>query len=363
MISGSPRILVIKLRYLGDALLTTPVFDALRKHFPDAFIAAAVNKGTEDMLTGNPAVNKIFTVEKDSNFLSDLRTQLKLIREIRNFKFDMVLELTNNDRAAVLAYVSGAQKRLGYKKKKENFLRQSILFTDLIEVENNLHIAKKNLEMAKALECSLPAMKPVIFWSPQDQAACEQILKDNSLSDDVSCVVLHPSSNARHKIWTVESYAALCDYLRDKWAIQAILICGKDAEELRLNREICALAKSHPLNLGGQLTLKQTAVLLSKAALFIGIDSGPMHMATAVNTPVAAIFGPSRAWRWGPLGEGHVIIQKDWPCVPCGKKGCEGSGQSRCLEELSLEEVTAVLEPKLKSILSEKGRISGEERA
>ena len=99
MIESSPRILVIKLRYLGDVLLTTPLFDALRSHFPDAFIAAAVNKGTEDMLTDNPAINKIFTVERDSNFLSDLQKQLQLIREIRNFKFDIVLELTNNDRA------------------------------------------------------------------------------------------------------------------------------------------------------------------------------------------------------------------------------------------------------------------------
>jgi len=362
MIAGSPRILVIKLRYLGDVLLTTPVFDALRFRFPQAFLAAVVNKGTEDMLTGNPAVNKIFTVERDSNFLSDLQKQLRLIREIRNFKFDIVLALTNNDRGAVLAYTSGAKKRFSYKKKKENFLRKSILFTDLIEVENNLHIAKKNLEMAKALECSLPAAKPVLYWSPQDRATYEQILKKKGMSDDVPFVVLHPSSNALHKVWTVEGYAALCDYLRDKWMIRTILICGKDPEELRLNQAICSLAKSHPLDLGGQLSLKQTGVLLSRAALFIGIDSGPMHMATAVNTPVAAIFGPSRAWRWGPLGDGHVIIQKDWTCVPCGKKGCEGSGQSRCLDELSLKEVTAVLEPKLKSILSERDRISGEKR-
>ena len=217
--------------------------------------------------------------------------------------------------------------------------------------------------MAKALKCPLPPAKPIIYWSPQDQSTCEAILNNNGVSDKLPYIVLHPSSNARYKIWTVEGYAALCDYLWDKWMVRTILICGKDAEELRLNREICALAKSKPLNLGGQLSLKQTAVLLSKAALFIGIDSGPMHMATAVNTPVVAIFGPSRAWRWGPLGDGHVIIQKDWPCVPCGKKGCEGSGQSRCLDELSLKEVTAVLKPKLKSILSERGRISGEKRA
>lgn len=229
----------------------------------------------------------------------------------------------------------------------------------MIEVENNLHIAKKNLEMAKALECSLPNIKPVLYWKMQDQAACQQVLKNNDISEDVPYVVLHPSSSALHKAWTVECYAALCGYLRDRWAVRTILISGKDPEELRQNQEICALAKSYPLNLGGQLSLKQTAALLSKAKLFIGIDSGPMHMATAVNTPVVAIFGPSRAWRWGPLGDGHVVIQKDWACVPCGKKGCEGSGKSRCLDELSLEEVTAILEPKLKSILSEQDGLSG----
>ncbi len=213
MIHGSPRILVIKLRYLGDVLLTTPLFNALRTHFPDAFIAAAVNRGTEDMLTDNPTINRIFTVERDSNFLSDLQKQLRLIREIRSFKFNMVLELTNNDRGAVLAYTSGAQRRLGYKKKKENFLRQSILFTDLLEVENNLHISQKNLEMAKAFGCSLPNVKPVLFWSPQDQAACEQILKNNGISDDVSCIVLHPSSSALHKVVDGGRLRCLCDYL------------------------------------------------------------------------------------------------------------------------------------------------------
>ena len=360
MIQGSQRILVIKLRYLGDVLLTTPLFNALRTHFPEAFIAAAVNKGTEDMLTDNSAINQIFTVERDANFLSDLQKQLRLIREIRQLKFDIILELTSNDRGAILAYTSGAKRRLGFKKKREKFLRQSLFFTDLIDVENNLHIAEKHLEMAKALGCSLPAAKPVLFWNSREQTDCEQILKNNGISEDVSYIVLHPSSSALHKVWSAEGYATLCDYLWDKWEIRTILICGNDAEELRMNQAICALAGSAPLNLGGQLSIKQTAALLSRATLFIGIDSGPMHMATAVNTPVAAIFGPSRAWRWGPLGDGHIIIQKDWPCVPCGKKGCEGSGKSKCLDELSLEDVTAVLEPKLKSILPAKNKTSGE---
>jgi heptosyltransferase III len=350
MTDGSPRILVIKLRYLGDVLLTTPVFDALRSHFPDAFIAAAVNKGTEDMLTCNPAINKIFTVERDSRLFRDLQKQFRLIKEIRSFKFDMALDLTWSDHAAALAWLSGAKKRMSYKTGKKRFNR-SFLFTNLIEIEKNLHIIKKHMEMAKALGCSTHPAQPTLYWSPQDQRNCEKILEDNGVSGNLPYVVLHATSTAIHKLWTVEGYAAICDYLSGTKAIRPILICGKEKEEIRLNREICALAKVHPLNLGGQLSLKQTALLLSKAVLFIGIDSGPMHMATAMNTPVLAIFGPSRPWRWGPWGNGQVIVQKDWNCVPCGKKGCRNDGgRSRCLEELTPEEVIPAIEGKLEQI-------------
>jgi len=359
MINGSPRILVIKLRYLGDVLLTTPVFDALRAHFPDAFIAAAVNKGTEDMLTGNPAIDRIFTVERDSSLRLDLQKQFRLIREIRNLKFDIVLELTKNERGDVLAWLSNAKKRLGYQYRKESFLRRSFLFTDLIAPDRNLHIIERHMEMAKAVGCSLVPAKPSLYWTPQDRGDCEKILTDNDVSGDFPYVVLHPASNALHKIWTVEGYAALCDALWERMAIRTILICGGDEEELRINRAACALATSSPLNLGGRLSLKQTAVLLSKAVLFIGIDSGPMHMATAVNTPVVAIFGPSRPWRWGPWGSGQVVVRKTWDCVPCGKKGCRNDGgESRCLMELTPEEVLPVVEKRLEKIIGRRALTS-----
>jgi len=262
----------------------------------------------------------------------------------------MVLDLTWNDRAAMLAWLSGAKTRLSHKTGENKGFYRSHLFTELIEGEPKLHIVNKHLELAKALGCSLPSENPTLFFSPQDQIDCEVILKNSGVLDD-SYVVLHPSSNARHKVWTAQGYAALCDDLLDKWNIRTILVSGREPEELRLNERVRHLANSRPLNLGGRLTLKQSAVLFSKAVLFIGIDSGPMHMAAAVNTPVLAIFGPSRAWRWGPCGQESEIVQKDWPCVPCGKKGCAGSGKSKCLNELSLEEVTAVLEPKIKLIL------------
>ena len=90
-----------------------------------------------------------------------------------------------------------------------------------------------------------------------------------------------------------------------------------------------------PLDLAGHLSLKELGALIAKARLFFGMDSAPMHLAAAVNTPAVALFGPSGVFNWGPWGEGHLVIKQDWDCLPCGQDGCEGSKISRCLVELT----------------------------
>jgi len=129
------------------------------------------------------------------------------------------------------------------------------------------------------------------------------------------------------------------------------MVCGPSSDEVSFVDKIAKATKCSPINLGGKLSLEQLVAIISHATLFIGIDSGPMHMAAAVNTPVAAIFGPQTKVTWGPYGENHVVIQKEWDCVPCIRKGCNDSGKSRCLDELSFEEVIGAVEPRLRSIL------------
>lgn len=338
------NILVIKLRYIGDVLLTTPVFETLRSNYPEARIVALVNKGTESMITDNPAVDDVLVLERHSNRIIDLLGQLRLISKLRACHFDYALELTNSDRGTVLSFLSGATRRLGFMPRtRVKRINRRLLLTDLVRTDGTQHIVDYHLTMARHLQCTVDNRNLHLYWKEEEEATLRKILKKQDLFLDERFVVMHPFSQARFKSWNVDSYAAVCDYLYDTWGIKTVLVCGNDKNELDFLGKIMAQCKCPPIHLGSKITLKQLAALVSHAVLFIGIDSGPMHIATAVKTPVIAVFGPSRKFRWGPWGD-HVVIQKSWQCVPCGKKGCNGKGVSKCLEQLTLEEVMPVLD-------------------
>ena len=348
------NILIIKLKYLGDVLVTTPVFEALRYCYPRACISALVKKDTEEMLTQNPFLDNVFTLEKYANPVLDLVKYLQLIQRLRRLNLDIALELTNSDRGAILAFLSGAKRRLGFQSKKKKKLDRHLVFTDLITSQGARHIVDYHLEMVKYLGCTFPKKEISLCWGQEEERICKQILKDNGLSLKKKFVVLHPISQARYKAWHLDGYAAVCDYLQKECGTQTILVCNNNTDERRFVHRIMEISKTTPINLGGQLSLKQLAILISHAKLFIGIDSAPMHMATAVKTPVVAIFGPSRQFRWGPWGKGHIVIQKSWDCVPCGKEGCKGGGRSRCLDNLSIEEVIPIIGSKMNLVDSRK---------
>jgi heptosyltransferase-3 len=347
------NILVIKLRYLGDVVVSTPVFEALRHHYPKASITALVNKGTEAMLRGNPNVDRIFILERDKNPIIDLKKQFRLIAKLRKFRFDLALELTNNDRGATYSFLSGAKRRLGYRPKTLKFLGRYLLFTDLISLRKGQHMVDRHLQMIEHLGHSPLSRFPSLYWKKADEAFCEALLGHNNLSLEDNFVVLHPILKAKYRAWRIEGYAKLCDYIYDTFGIPTVMVCGPSSNEGSFVDNIAKTSKCNPINLGGKLSLEQLVALISRATLFIGIDSGPMHMAAAVNTPVAAIFGPQTKVTWGPYGENNVVIQKEWDCVPCIRNGCNDSGKSRCLDELSLEEVIGAVEPQLRSLLKQ----------
>jgi heptosyltransferase-3 len=151
-------------------------------------------------------------------------------------------------------------------------------------------------------------------------------------------VHLHPASRWRFKCWPAQRNAELIDRLAADGQ-RVVLTAAPDPEELALVEDIVGRAKSRPLNLAGQLSIKELGALTGRAALFIGVDSMPMHLAAAMGTPTVALFGPSGEAEWGPWNVAHRVVRSTHSCRPCGVDGCGGGKISECLTVLTVEQV------------------------
>jgi heptosyltransferase-3 len=178
-----------------------------------------------------------------------------------------------------------------------------------------------------------------IHYSPADRERVDRLLREEGIAPESAIVHIHPTSRWLFKCWRDEGMAAVIDRLEGSGGVRAVLTGGSERRELAKIESILRLCRNRPVSLAGRISLKELAALSARARFFIGVDTAPMHIAAAVGTPVIALFGPSGEFNWGPWGKGHVVIKKDLECRPCGKDGCQGTKRSRCLEEISEEEV------------------------
>jgi heptosyltransferase-3 len=334
------RILVIKLKQPGDVLVSTPVLQALKTAWPEAEVSYLVPRGTEDMLADHPGLAGLYVLDRRHG---SWREAWRLIKELRRRPFDAALELSGGDRGAFFAFMSGARQRVGFARPRQPFWQRIGVFTTLLpRPPVTMHMVEHNLEGVRALGITPENPRLQFFWSEAVEAKIAAWLAKQGLSPK-GFVVMHPGAGWRFKCWTPAGYARIIEALEGDWGLPVVLTGSQAAHEQDLLQQILQGCRLRPLNLAGMLTLKELGALIAKARFFFGMDSAPMHLAAAVGTPAVALFGPSGVFNWGPWGEGHLVIQKDWDCVPCGKDGCEGSKVSRCLVEIEPDEVLARL--------------------
>lgn len=341
------NILVIKLRHLGDVLVTTPAITALKEAYPQSQITMVVNQGTEDMVRDNPCLSEVIALEREPKKkpLEELSYQLRLIARLRRKKFDLSIDFTGGDRGAILSFLSGAKERIGYHPKKQKQWWWKKAFTQTVKTPgDNRHVIEHHLDAIRLLGINPPAMPLRFYWTPKDQETLNRILVEKGIKNQKPYVVVHPTSRWMFKTWRLEGYAEVIDYIQSKMGWAVMVTSGPDKKELDAVREITKRCRTKPLDLSGRLTLKQLGCLIAGGKFFFGVDSAPMHIAAAVGTPVIALFGPSGDHMWGPWGEGHLVIKKDWACRPCGEDGCQGSKVSKCLVEITTEEVISGME-------------------
>ncbi len=334
---SSKRILVIKLKQPGDVLVSTPVIAALKEAWPHCHLTYLVPKGTEEMVAGHPGLDDLLVVARRQESWGEA---LGLVRELRRRRFHLVLELSGGDRGAIYTRFTGAPERLGFDHPGRPFWQRRGCFTRLLpRPAVRMHLVDQNLEAVRVLGLSPSGPRLEFYWDRLVEERTRELLASQGLAPG-AFVVMHPGAGWRFKCWTPRGYARVLEALEDEWGLKVVLTGSRAAHEQELLAAILRESRiKTPINLAGRLTLKELGALIQRARFFFGVDSAPMHLAAAVDTPAVALFGPSGAFNWRPWGESHLVLQKDWQCVPCGRDGCEGGKISRCLEEFEPEEV------------------------
>ncbi|MBI3608040.1 MAG: putative lipopolysaccharide heptosyltransferase III [Nitrospirae bacterium] len=336
--NGAPRrILIVKLRYLGDVVLLSPVVRALREAYPAAEIGALVNAGTEAMLDGNPNVDRIFIRGRS------WRGQLRLVHDLRAFRPDLAIDLTDGDRAALLTRLSGAPRRLGF---NDEGRWRGRLYTEVVRADSkHLHAIDYHLAPLAHLGLSVAARPPELFLREEEDRAATDWLATVGVRPARPFVVIHPGARFWFKQWPLDRVAALADRIQEIEGYPVVVLGGtKERPDLA---SIHDAMRTPFRTTEGRVSVRIVAAIIRRARLFIGNDNGPMHIATAVGTPVVALFGSSDPRVWGPWGEGHRVIYKQVPCSPCAHTGCD-QGPQNCMRLISIEEVSAVVSESLR---------------
>lgn len=332
------KILVVKLRHHGDVLLTSPVFSLLKKTMPEASIDAYIYKDTLPMLDGHPSIENFICVErkKKGGFsLKRIFSDIKLLLSLRRNSYDLVINLTEGDRGAAAAYISGSRYRVGFERKGKNKI-----YTHVVkQCPTPRHTVEKQLD---ALRCigifPKKEERDLVFSVPQQSIdRCKELIPEGDY------VVIHPVSRWRFKCLAPEAMAYIAEEIVSLNK-KVVFTAGKDPIEKEMVDKIIGLCKSRQgiINLSGMTNLKELGAIIQRASLLLCVDTVALHMASALKTPVVALFGPTSEINWGPwMHPCSIVLFEKMPCRPCFKDGCAGSKMSDCLFSLSPLQVIA----------------------
>lgn len=342
--------LVIKLRHHGDVLLTSPVFTVLKQAAPQCDIDALIYDETIEMLEGHPAISRIHSIGRRWKTLGPferLREEKHLLTTLIGRHYDLIIHLTDGWRGAWLARML----RPGHSVATYSPLRPpgrfwASSFSHLAPQPpfNNRHTVEIHLDTLRILGIQPRTEDRRLTFHVTDVARqqVEKLLSPHEIPAG-RLIHIHPTSRWMFKAWTAAGYAEVISGLFAQ-GFTVVLTTGPAAREKAFAAEIVAYCRTPPIDLSGQLTLKQLGALIERCRLSICIDSAPMHIAAAVGTPVVALFGPSNEHEWGPWMVPQRVLVSRHACRPCRLDGCGGGKISECLSALRTEEVLAAVD-------------------
>ena len=311
------KILVFSLSFIGDAVLSTAVISPLRQRFPNAKITFLVGVRAFDLLAADPQIDQVLVYDNRGEH-AGWRGKIRLIKLLRREGFDLVVDL----RDSLWSRFVG-EKHWGMRLRR-----------------GNIHAVTRYLDVLQRHGLDVDGARPQLQFTPSRLAKRDAFLTENGVSRPQVLVGIHPGGNWVYKLWNPESFAQIADRLRENWNAQILLFAGPNERELQA--QVASLMHRHPICVQED-DLCQVAALIAACDFYIGNDTGPMHIAVAVGTPVIGIFGSTNHHRNGPYGEEHIVVHSgvELGCNPChpGKRpgGC-GKNSCAVIEAITVEQ-------------------------
>ena len=316
------KVLVFSFSFIGDAVLSTSVIQPLRRHFSDAHITFLVGPRAFDLLETDPNIDAALVYDNRGEH-AGWKGRLRVIKTLRLGKFDLVVNL----RDSLMARCIGAE------------------YWGMIRGDSNRHAVTRYLEILQNQGIDTTDGHPHLQLTEAEHAAAHRFLAEAGWTSEQLLIGIHPGGNWEYKLWDAKNYAQLANVLCKEQKASILLFAGPNERELQA--QVTQMMDVPPILVKTE-NLRHLAALISACNVYIGNDTGPMHIAAAVDTPVVAIFGSTNHIRSGPYGDKHTVVQSgmDLGCNPChpGRNpgGC-GAGSCEVIAGITVEQVLAAV--------------------
>ncbi|HEV8620880.1 MAG TPA: lipopolysaccharide heptosyltransferase II [Nitrospiraceae bacterium] len=333
------RILVRGPNWLGDAVMCEPALRGLRRLFPDAQIELLVKPAVADLFVGHPALTRVLTYDTKGRH-AGLSGKWALAGQLRRQGFDLAVLFQNAFEAAFLTFLAGVPRRYGYATDG-----RSLLLSDPVAAPDRrtlVHQVRYYWELLKPLGLTGdPSAPELVVFPEEEQAMAGRFAQGGLTATDVVVGINPGSTYGGAKRWLPERYAEvterLCRTIRESREQQvSVVIVGAKGEE-HLGQEIAARLSSRSLVLSGATTIRELMAALKRCAMLLTNDTGPMHIASAFQVPVVAIFGPTDWRTTSPFGSAHAIVRQPVDCAPCLLRECPID--HRCMTRVTVDQV------------------------
>lgn len=330
-------ILLVQLKRLGDLILNTAAFSALRKLFPDARITLLIDDYCRELVPAITSIDEVWTYDRKSS----LGLWARLVRQ----DFDLCLDFTGNDRSALVAFLSKASRRIGFTYVAKRAVR-SWVYTDLVPSPiRERHTVDHYLDLVRSLGKPEPEPVPWLSIPPSVLSSADLLRRELSVGERY--FVVHPGTARPEKYWPPERWCAVIEYVSEALKIPCLITGGSDPQELRHVRDIQGAlgASCRSFSLAGRIDFLMTTAMVSQAHLFLGVDTAAAHAAALFQRPELVLFGPTNPFHWSPRHRSGRVVRAGFAYPYEANRPRE---QGHPMSELSTETVIRAMEDLLK---------------